>query len=222
MKRALVAIATGLLVATLVPIASNAADPAPRQTTASRCESGDAPSVEVVLLVDQSSSLKTNDLEGIRRAVEQVGNRLLIPVQNKLVVKFGVVKFGETASTVRELSAVEKGESFEELGALLSDENSLEGFTDYLQGLEEAIGLFDSGDPQACKVLLWFTDGMFDLPPKDFDKQTDREREAESAALISAVCDGDRPIARRIGSKGIVTFAVLLKETRINGSIDGI
>ena len=127
MKRALIAIATGLLVATLVPIASNAADPAPRQTTASRCESGDAPSVEVVLLVDQSSSLKTNDLEDIRRAVEQVGNRLLVP---GLVVKFGVAKFGETASTVRKLSEVKVGESFEELGALLSDETSLEGFTD--------------------------------------------------------------------------------------------
>ena len=119
-------------------------------------------------------------LKGIRRAVEQVGNRLLVPVQDGLVVKFGVAKFGETASTVRELSPVEVGESFEELGAQLSDETSLEGFTDYLQGLEEAIGLFDSGDPQACKVLLWFTDGVFDLPPKDFDKQTDREREAES------------------------------------------
>ena len=33
MKRALIAVATGLLVATLVPITSNAADPLPRQTS---------------------------------------------------------------------------------------------------------------------------------------------------------------------------------------------
>ena len=216
MKRALVAIATGLLVATFVPIGSAGAGPVSRQAAASSCESGEAPSVEVVLLVDQSTSLRKGDgLEAIEVAVEQVGNRLLIPVQDGLDVKFGAAKFGETASTVQPLQPVEDVD-FEQLGGDLSNEATLEGFTDYVQGLEEAIGLFDSGDPQACKVLLWFTDGMVDLPPYDYDDSRN-DGQAEADALLSEVCGDERPMARRIGSKGIVTFAVLLNtEEKIN------
>ena len=204
MKRALIAIATGLLVATLVPITSNAADPLPRQTATSNCEPGKAKSVEVVLLVDQSTSLSEGDgLASIKDAVEQVGKRLDIPGQDErdLDVKFGAAKFGKTASTVQPLEPVELID-FDQLGAALSNKATLEGSTDYVAGLEEAIGLFDSGDPQACKVLLWFTDGTVDLEGVG--------NEEEAADLISAVCGDERPIARRIGSKGIVTFAVLL------------
>ena len=211
MKRALVALIAGLLAATLAPIASNASSPVPKQTSTSACKSGEAPSVEVVLLVDQSRSLE-DDLPQIQRAVEQVGNRLVVPVQEGLQVKFGVAKFGESASTVRELSPVQIGESFTQLGEQLSNSESLEPFTDYIQGLNEALRLFGSGDRDACKVLLWFTDGMFDLGPLDLGASPSSEEENEAIALTSAVCGNDGNIARLIGSRGITTFAVLLKD----------
>lgn len=211
MKRALAAIAAGLVVATLAPIASDASGPAPAQAATSACISGDAPSVEVVLLVDQSKSLR-GDLPQIQRAVEQVGNRLVVPVQDGLDVKFGVAKFGDSASTIRELSPVRIGESFTELGEQLSNGESLDQFTDYIQGLNQAIRMFDTGDRDACKVLLWFTDGMFDLGPLDLGASPNSEEEDEAEALTSAVCGNGRNIARLIGSRGITTFAVLLKE----------
>lgn len=210
MRHGFAAIAAGLCLATLTSTGSDASNPAPEQTSASACKSEEAPSVEVVLLVDQSQSLE-NDLPQIQRAIEQVGNRLLVEVQDGQEVKFGVAKFGETASTVRELSPLRIGESFTELGLELSNGKSLEAFTDYILGLNEAIRMFDSGNPDACKVLLWFTDGMFDLAPLDLGVSSAFEENAEANALTSAVCGNDGQIARSIGSRGITTFAVLLK-----------
>lgn len=214
MKRALVALTAGLLVATLSPIASNASGPAPAQSAASVCESGEAPSVEVVLLVDQSKSLGQDVLDQIEEAVLQVGNRLVVPVQEGLNVKFGVAKFGEYATAVRPLSPVAKNKAenkFEQLGSQLSKLETREDYTDYVAGLNLALEMFDTGDPEACKVLLWFTDGMYDVGPTDLDKSSGRVNEDEASALSEAVC-GQGSIAQRVGARNISTFAVLLKD----------
>ena len=214
MKRALVALTAGLLVATFGPIASNASGPAPAQSAASVCESGEAPSVEVVLLVDQSKSLGQDVLDQIEEAVLQVGNRLVVPVQEGLNVKFGVAKFGEYATAVRQLSPVAKNKAenkFEQLGSQLSKLETREDYTDYVAGLNLALEMFDTGDPEACKVLLWFTDGMYDVGPTDLDKSSRRANEDEATALSEAVC-GQGSIAQRFGARKISTFAVLLKD----------
>lgn len=214
MKRALVALTAGLLVATVAPIASNASGPAPEQSAESACASGEAPSVEVVLLVDQSKSLDQDALDQIEEAVLQVGNRLVVPVQEGLNVKFGVAKFGEYATAVRPLSPVgmNKAENkFEQLGSQLSNLETREDFTDYVAGLNLALEMFDTGTPEACKVLLWFTDGMYDVGPTDLDKSSGRVNEDEATALSEAVC-GQGSIAQRIGARDISTFAVLLKD----------
>ena len=191
------------------------ASAAAEQETAEDCRVEAGSSIGIVLLIDQSSSLnsasnrKLGMLPSIGEAIRKVGSRLQLAAQDDGVdVKLGVVTFGENATEIRPLTSYTLGDSVDGIADELSDVDGLEGFTDYIAGLEAATRMFDSQADISCRILLWFTDGFFDLPPSDNISATIRQQEAD--LLTDAVC-GPGELASKLGSRSIQTFAVLLK-----------
>lgn len=175
------------------------------------CRVEEGSSIGIVLLIDQSSSLKNQAemLPSIGEAIRKVGSRLQLAAQDDGVdVQLGIVTFGTEANVVRDLSSYSIGDDVDDVAGELSDVNGLEGFTDYIAGLEKATAMFDSQPDLSCRILLWFTDGFFDYPPEENDSAVIKQRDAD--LLTDAVC-GDGALASRLRSRSIQTFAVLLK-----------
>ena len=150
-------------------------------------------------------------LPSIGEAIRKVGSRLQLAAQDDGVdVKLGVVTFGENATEIRPLTSYTLGDSVDGIADELSDVDGLEGFTDYIAGLEAATRMFDSQADISCRILLWFTDGFFDLPPDDSPNVSVAKRQQEADLLTDAVC-GTGELASKLSSRSIQTFAVLLK-----------
>lgn len=210
--KSLAAVISLALVLTLI-----SAPAAAEQETAEDCRVEAGSSIGIVLLIDQSSSLnsasnrKLGMLPSIGEAIRKVGSRLQLAAQDDGVdVKLGVVTFGEKATTIRPLSSYALGDSVDGIADELSDVDGLEGSTDYIAGLEAATRMFDSQTDVSCRILLWFTDGFFDLPPDDNPNVSVAKRQQEADLLSDAVC-GTGELASRLSSRSVQTFAVLLK-----------
>lgn len=164
----------------------------------------------VVLLIDQSSSLKGQSLESVGEAIEAVADTLDFADEEKEVdIKLGIISFGEVATVERPLSKYRAGDDISGIADELSSGDDLEGFTDYLVGLSAADEMFKNDTSIDCKLLLWFTDGVFDRGPNDVGVNSAEDRD-EANLLLEEVC-GNSPLASQISDRQIQSFAVLLQ-----------
>ncbi|SVD74400.1 uncharacterized protein METZ01_LOCUS427254, partial [marine metagenome] len=84
--------------------------------------------------------------------------------------------------------------------------------TDYLAGLEAALGEFETdSDGDACRVLVFFTDGLYDPLPG----RTDSEAAVAEGIFRPLACTGTdnyKSVKDRLLALNIQTYAVLLQQ----------
>lgn len=172
--------------------------------------------LDVLTIFDDSRSLSGSengggsDVDGKRfDAVEEFLTSFATTKSNR-TKNFGLIKFGQTAKVIVPLGEITE-ENFE---AKISDirrkipnkNSSQEKQTNYVLALKKATEEFDQRNDRNCKILIWFTDGVFDTKDSkkliaDVDDSDYLERE---------VC-GTNGLANQIQEKDINTFVVFLK-----------
>jgi len=203
MKRAvfvLLALSAGLPTLSS-PAAAVAATPTADQYTP--CSSGSA--VDLLVLMDQSGSLKKTDpgrarAEGLR----QLGHLL----DNTDDVRVAIVGFKEHAVVHRTFaSLVDRPLSEADITEATVQDGQL---TDYYLGLAAAVDLFESASPMPdrCRVLVFFTDGILDV----FPSETAGEADWATREYSDALCTGTAvtSIKHRLRGLEVQTYAVLL------------
>ena len=173
--------------------------------------------LDVVVLLDNSKSLsgKSNGGSdpGGRRfdAIDEfLENFSRTEIESKQK-NFGLVAFGTSARVIVELSAISKANVGEVKKKIKSEvPNSYEkqdSHTNYVSALDEAKRIFEKSDPsnQNCRILIWFTDGVFDT--NDSDKPEDISQDVRK--LQGAICSTDGA-ASSFARADINTFVVYL------------
>lgn len=203
-------------------------------STAARAQSKDACNgqLEVLLLMDQSSSLQSTDPDGLRVS----GAKELVKSLNNSAeaagekVNIAIAGFGEGANLVGSARLPEQqGQALsfiDEFQTKNSDQN-----TDYVLALKFASDYFasKSGVAPACMKLVWFTDGAYSidkLSAPGLDEYTSsRDGKKIRSQLGDQVCGPTpsggklpQPLSERIKSIG---FSVQMIDLRIEGKEDG-
>jgi hypothetical protein len=124
--------------------------------------------IELMLVMDNSKSLKNSDPSGrrflqVRQMLRSVYDRISTS-RNPRDVRFSLVTFANSARTVIPLASAEvlRDSNLQALGdrverAAPGDQ----GYTDYVAALGTAIGEMESADDKHCRVIVWFTDGAY-------------------------------------------------------------
>lgn len=124
--------------------------------------------MDVIVLLDNSKSLLNSDKDGERfDAVDGFldnFNSITSRVRN-----FGLLTFGVAASEVIPFVRVQNNKDVAGIKADIrarvpNDYRQQEKFTNYIVALEAAKQMFRKNDPTGinCRILIWFTDGVFD------------------------------------------------------------
>lgn len=172
--------------------------------------------LDVLTIFDDSRSLSGSekqsgsDVDGKRfDAVEEFLTSFATTKSNRQK-NFGLIKFGQTAQVIVPLGKITE-ENFKEKisdirGKIPNKNSSQEKQTNYVVALKKATEEFDKGSPQNCKILIWFTDGVFDRQ----DSRNAIADVADSNFLEKQVCNADG-LASQIQKRDINTFVVFLK-----------
>lgn len=196
----------GSSLATAAPVARADSPPEVCRGEDGQPKKGD---LDVLALLDNSKSLKDSDPEGERfNAIEEFltsfGKQRFDTKKN-----FGLIKFGQSASDVIPLQEVTENNSksiVDEIRAKVPNTyETQEPYTNYIAALELASKQFSSFPESDCKVLIWFTDGVFSINNSS-DIEDDKR---ESKKLEKEVCIGDG-LASRIQGSRVSTFVVYL------------
>ena len=186
----------------------------------STCRLGLATSLDVVLLIDQSTSLKppadrpADRLEALGEGLDATFDRLGAAVSKSVTVKVGVVSFGTKATILRAVEPFDQT-NLDKIAKDLVDQSGLEDYTDYSVALEKALSMFENSAAQStCRILLWFTDGKVDLPRFGADNVP-----AEGNLLLDSVCGPSAgienlgiPLAQRARTLDVTSYALLLNK----------
>ena len=173
--------------------------------------------LDVVVLLDNSKSLSGKDDRGSdpsgRRfdAINEFLENFSRTEVNNREKNFGLIAFGTSAQTVVELSAISKA-NVDEIKEKIKNEvpnsyETQESHTNYISALDEAKNTFEKSDPsnQNCRILIWFTDGVFDT--NDSDKAEEVSQDVRR--LQGAICSTGG-IASAFSKSDINTFVVYL------------
>jgi hypothetical protein len=165
--------------------------------------------LDVLALLDNSKSLTTSDPDGERfNAIEEFltsfGKARFETKKN-----FGLIKFGQTASDViplREVTETTSKSIIDDIRVKVPNtKDTQEPYTNYIDALELAANQFASLPESDCKVLIWFTDGVFSINNSS-DIENDK---SESKKLEKSVCSSGGLASRLQGSR-VSTFVVYL------------
>jgi hypothetical protein len=189
--------------------------------------------IEILLLMDQSASLRETDPEAHRiDAAEALVESLSLATEaTGGSVNLHIASFGED---VKRLGGGGFSLPAEATGARAAiDEfrrQRLEQNTDYVLALKEAVDHFAEIEaPQQCKRLLWFTDGAYSIDrPDAVAPYTDLRDKAEIERLLEAFVCGPLPEAGVPAGGGLVSsplsqqirsagFEVQLVDLRLTG-----
>jgi hypothetical protein len=123
---------------------------------------------------------------------------------------FGLIKFGAVAEEILPMEEVTR-ENFEdkakEIREKIEDEQTQEDQTNYVVALERAVQRFrQKSDQSNCKVLIWFTDGVYDR-----SNSTKPENDKSDASQLEREVCGAENLADQIQQGDINTFVVYLK-----------
>jgi hypothetical protein len=208
------------LALTCIPLASNAfasAQPAVDfnesalrvcQDESRNLRTGD---LDVIVLLDNSKSLWGSDRDGARfGAIEGfVDSFQKIEDREK---NFSLIAFGASAEVVIPFEKVSTLDDAKEIKETLrqsvpNERESQESFTNYVAALETAREEFLSNDSgnRNCRILIWFTDGVFDT----YDSDQPEEVKRDVRRLEGAVCASDG-LGEQYAESDINTFVVYL------------
>ena len=176
--------------------------------------------IELMLVMDNSTSLETTDKDNVR--FSQVESLLrtvydrISAARNPRAVKFSLISFGKGVSVVIGRSKA----------IVLTDSNigvirrkvelaapGNEAGTDYVKALETAVNEMNKGqtaDNRNCRVIVWFTDGAF-YTGTETDTAVDGE-------LRNAVC-GDQGISEKLRLGNINIFPLYIEPKAIEGEV---
>jgi hypothetical protein len=148
--------------------------------------SGKTKELDVFYLVDNSGSLRDTDARGIRfdvieNSISQLGDF----ADSGVSVRYAVGIFSTDASLLIDWTPIEdsSGASTEgQRSASLLESNSPTGRTDWEDGLNFADEQLS--DSEACRALIWFTDGA--INPDDTDPSKFRSLDALCHAEVSS------------------------------------
>jgi hypothetical protein len=171
--------------------------------------------VDLLLLLDNSKSLnQKNGSDTSNQRYQAIGDMLNSVVgglgtTNK--VNFALTSFGSRINDAIEFGAqpLTNVDDASNLAALVTekvpgDYKKQESTTDYISALDHAYKLFSARPDENCKILVWFTDGVFES-----GETRDRaEWKKQAGRLRSEVCGR---LAIDFQSSRINTFALVLK-----------
>lgn len=167
--------------------------------------------LDVIILLDNSKSLWESDKFGARfDAIDGfVDSFQKIEDRTK---NFSLVKFGGSAEVVIPFTRVTNSNDVREIKDGLrenvpNDYQTQESFTNYVAALDLAREEFLSNDPgnRNCRVLIWFTDGVFDTN----DSGRPEEIKNDVNRLEKEVCASDG-LGVQYSRSDINTFVVYL------------
>lgn len=125
--------------------------------------SGKSPSLDVYYLIDNSGSLNYTDEGNVRQQViESSVSQLKNFAGAGVNVSYAASTF---ASGVRQISPWSRLSSTSDFQQAISrihqqvNNENLDGFTNWLGGMQEASSAFKTRSSDSCKMLIWFTDG---------------------------------------------------------------
>ena len=124
--------------------------------------------IELMLVMDNSLSLKNNDPDGkrfeqVRQLLKSVHDRISLS-KNPRQVRFSLITFAERArieiavSNAITLTTNNLGEVADKVEKVAPGDQSN---TDYVKALEAAISEMKSASAANCRVVVWFTDGAY-------------------------------------------------------------
>jgi hypothetical protein len=128
---------------------------------------------DILLLLDQSASLATNDPQKARAdASIYLAARLAdFAARNKVALSLAVAGFDNSFKPVGGWEDVSDGSASATTDALRSVGRNDTGWeTDYFSALEGArryLSEQSAGDPDRCQAIVWFSDGAYDLDVRD-------------------------------------------------------
>jgi hypothetical protein len=168
--------------------------------------------IDVLVLMDNSGSLEAKnqvptDPDRLRFSAldEFVDNYARLSSAGK---NFGLIKFSTTAEEVIPLGPISSGSTDSIKNEIRTKLGEADGPTDYVQAFAVARRVLESRPSENCKILIWFTDGVYDtlLPSENAD---DSLVAKDLRKLESNFCDDDG-FARFVQNEDINTFVVFL------------
>ena len=172
---------------------------------------------DVVVLLDNSKSLSGKNNRGSdpggRRfdAIDEfLENFSRTEIENKQK-NFGLIAFGTSARVIIDLDVISEanvGEIKEKIKSEVPNSyKTQESHTDYISALDEAKSIFEKNDlnNKNCRILIWFTDGVFDTN----DSDNVGEISSDVRKLQGAICSTDGT-ASSFAEADINTFVVYL------------
>ena len=159
--------------------------------------------VDVVLLLDQSSSMGGDAIEEVRDGIGIVGGRLPELVDLGVEVRWAVVGFGseslEAGRVLLPLTPISAGSQGLDEARSAYTANDLN--TDYRSGL---LGAREQlrGSTADCRLLFWFTDGQFDIGPDGKDS-------GDAPAVIEGVCASENALAQWFRDSNVRSYVIL-------------
>ncbi|WP_428118885.1 vWA domain-containing protein [Candidatus Poriferisodalis sp.] len=208
-----VTVMLGLLVS-IVPLSSKAAAQGTDASGYSPCQPGQ--SIDLLVMMDASGSLHESagvDRDGTKRrtALRDFRARLTDLVAglhggDAPEIRLGLWRFDTAAQQIVGFEAPSpQHPSNSEIENSLGDPNDLGGFlvkgrhTDYLTALRGAEAAFGDSAPGACRLLLFFTDGIYDPTGDPSLQQADQ--------LRTEIC---ADIKRSFETSNVDTYTILL------------
>ncbi|WP_172664142.1 vWA domain-containing protein [Demequina rhizosphaerae] len=187
---------------------------------------------DVLVLVDESGSLRTTDPDGARAdALEYfIGQLTSFAVSAGVEVNVALSLFGDSYTVLEDWTPLNRATERGLAQAATSVAEFDDGFdTDYWMALEEARRVLTGqraahADVASCQAIAWFTDGEIDFDPRLTDDQAkeygnsrafapdlalDSESAATQAASIATdlICGGGG-LADQLRSSGIAVLAI--------------
>ena len=170
--------------------------------------------IELMLVMDNSTSLEKSDPGGVRFSqvetlLQTIHDRISIS-NNPRAVKFSLISFGKGVSV-----AISRSRAW-----VVSDSNigkirkkveqaapGNEGGTDYVKALEKAIEEME-GKSENCRVIVWFTDGAY-FTGNEVDSE-------EGGKLRDAVCK-EGGISQKLREFNINIFPLYIEPKEVKG-----
>ena len=163
-----------------------------------------------MLLLDQSSSMEDAATQQVREGIGIVGGRLQELIDEGVDARWAVVGFGsealEDGRVLLPLSPIPSGaDDFQELQSAYTTNDPNTDYRSGLLGAREQL----RGSTAECRLLLWFTDGIFDVGPDGKDP-------GDAPAVINGVCASESGIADWFQDSNVLSFVILSNDWDIN------
>lgn len=179
--------------------------------------------LDVVVLLDNSKSLSKKDNTGSdpggRRfeAIDEFLENFSRAETKDKQKNFGLITFGTSTRIIIELNAINEtnvsGVKEKIKSEVPNSYEKQESHTNYMSALNEAKSTFVKNDPsnQNCRILIWFTDGVFDTN----DSEKAEEISQDVRKLQGAICSANGT-ANSFATADINTFVVYLSPDEPN------